>query len=183
MDSHLSGGDHAVVLIALLYLPVILTAALLAAEAGARAGIPAAVSVRRAYTSSAPSVRMAAFGIAISATVHLALAPTHWSEDRTRAVLFTLDAIALSVIAGSALMPRIRAWSAVALAVLSVGILAYLGYVAAGVEQLDGVGLATKLVELVALGLVLAGWIHQVGSDGRRLAQPASTKTNGGLLR
>jgi len=53
----------------------------------------------------------------------------------------------------------------------------------AGVEQLDAVGIATKLVELVVIGLVLVGSTHHVGSRGRWLRELVSHKANGGLLR
>jgi hypothetical protein len=70
-----------------------------------------------------------------------------------------------------------------ALARLSADVVAYLGYVVVGVEQLDAVGVATKLVELVVIGLVLVGSPHHVGSRGSWLRELVSHKANGGLLR
>lgn len=49
IDNQVSGGEHAVALMALLYLPVVITALLLALEAGARARLPPAVRMRRTY--------------------------------------------------------------------------------------------------------------------------------------
>jgi hypothetical protein len=183
MESQMSGGDHAVALIALLYLPVVITALLVALEVAARAGVPAAVSLRGAYLNSTPTVRLAALGMVMSATIHLALAPSHWDEDHVRAVLFALDGIALSGVAITALMLRLPAWRVAAVGLLSAEICAYLGYVVAGVEQLDAVGIATKLVELAVIGLVLAGPSDRVASGGSWLRQLASFKSNGGIAR
>src|ERR1700694_3714948 len=96
MDNLMMGGDHASAVMALLYLPVVITALFVALEVGASAGLAAAVSVRRAYLNSAPRVRLAALGMVISATIHLALVPSHLAEDHVRAVLFALDGVALS---------------------------------------------------------------------------------------
>lgn len=135
MDNLISGGEHAVALMAPLYLPVVITALLPALEAGARAGLPPAIRMRRAYLNSGPTVRPAARGMVMSATIHLGLAPSHWAEDHVRAVLFALDGVALSGVAISALMVRLPAWRAAAVALLSAEIFAYLGDVVAGVEQ------------------------------------------------
>jgi hypothetical protein len=48
-------------------------------------------------------------------------------------------------------MLRLPAWRAAAVALLSAELFAYLGYVVAGVEQLDAVGIATKLVALAVI--------------------------------
>jgi hypothetical protein len=183
LDSQMPGGDHAGSIVALLYLPIVVTGLLVALEAGARAGFPAAVRLRSAFIDSSSSVLMAAFGMSISATVHLALAPSHWAEDHVRAVLFALDGIALTAVAISALLLPRSAWRVAAVALLSADVVAYFGYVVAGVEQLDAVGIATKLVELVVIGLVLVGSTHHVGSRGRWLRELVSHKANGGLLR
>jgi hypothetical protein len=174
MDSRMSGGDHAVALLALLYLPVVIMAVLVALEIGARAGLVAAADLRRAYLNSAPTVRLAALGMVISATIHLALAPSHWAEDHVRSVLFVLDGIGLGGVAITALTLRLPAWRVAAVGLLGAQICAYLGYVAAGVERPDAIGIATKLVELAAIGLVLAGSSHRVGSEGSWLRQLAS---------
>ena len=183
LDSQMPGNDHAVAMVALLYLPIVITGLLLALEAGTRAGVPAALRLRRAFIDSSRSVRMAAFGMSISATIHLALASSHWTEDHVRAVLFALDGIALTTVAISSLLLRTSAWRAAAVALLSADVVAYFGYVVAGVEQLDAVGIATKLVELVVIGLVLVGSTHHVGSCGSWLRELVSHKANGGLLR
>jgi hypothetical protein len=183
MDGQMPGGDHAIAIVALLYLPIIVTGTLLALEAGARAGVPAALRARSAFTNSSPGVRMAAFGMVVSATIHLALASSHWSEDHIRAALFMLDGVALTAVAIAALLLRFPAWRAAAVLLLGAEVVAYAGYVAAGVEQLDAVGIATKLVELAVIGVVLMGSTHQVGSSGNWLRELVSVRSNGGLLR
>jgi hypothetical protein len=183
LDSQMSAGDHAVALVALLYLPVAITGLLLALEAGGRAGVPAAVRLRDTLVDTPPAVRMAALGMAMSATIHLALASSHWSEDHVRAVLFTLEGAALTVVAIFAVTLRIPAWRGAAVALLSAGIVAYAGYVAAGVEQLDPIGIGTKLVEVAVIGLVLVDFIHHVRPGEGWLRQLAFPKANGGFLR
>src|ERR1700737_1162588 len=183
LDSQVPGGDHAGSIVALLYLPIVVMGLLLALDAGARAGVPAAMRLRSAFIDSSSSVRMAAFGMSISATIHLALAPSHWTEDHVRAVLFALDGIALATVAISSLLLRTSVWRAAAVALLSADVFAYFAYVVAGVEQFDTVGIATKLVELVVIGLVLVGSTHHVGSCGSWLRELVSHKANGGLFR
>lgn len=175
----MSMGDHGAALVALLYLPVVVTGLLLALEAGGRAHVPAADSLRRALVESPRTVRMAVLGMAISATVHLALAPSHWDEDRVRAALFALDGAALIVVAAASLVRPV--WRAAAVALSGVGIVAYAGYVAAGAEPLDSVGLATKAVEVAVIFLVLAGTARQVRFPADRLRELTSPRANGGL--
>jgi hypothetical protein len=115
----------------------------------------------------------------VSATIHIALAPSHWSEDRPLAVLFAVDGVALTTVAIGALLLRFLLWRVAAVVLLSAEIVAYAGYVVAGVEQLDAVGIATKLVELAVIGIVLVGSTHHVGSSVNRLRESVS----GGFLR
>jgi hypothetical protein len=178
----MTGGDHEIALVALLYLPIGITGALLALEAGARNDVPAAARLRSAFLDSSPGVRTAAFGMLVSATIHIALALSHWSEDHIRAVLFTLDGVALIAVAVVAVVLRFPAWRATAVVLLSTGAVAYAGYVVAGAEHLDAVGIATKLVELAVIGVVLVGSTHQVGSGGNWLRELVSVRS-GGLLR
>jgi hypothetical protein len=179
----MAGSDHGIAIVALLYLPIAITGVLLAIETGARAGVPAATRMRSAFINSSPAVRTAAFGMVVSATIHIALAPSHWSEDHARAVLFTLDGVALTAVAIAALLLRFSPWRAAGVVLLSAEVVAYVGYVVAGVEQLDAVGIATKLVELAVIGVVVVDSVRRVGSSGNRLRRLVSVKTNGGFLR
>jgi hypothetical protein len=63
-------------------------------------------------------------------------------------------------------------------------ILAYAGYVVAGVEQPDAVGIATKLVEASVICLVLVGCSsHRLAAGGSALRNLASPRAHGGFLR
>jgi hypothetical protein len=179
----MSGGEHTVALGALLYLSVAITALMMVLESGARAGVPAAVRLRRVYMNSSAPARLAAVGMLVSATIHLALAPSHWSEDPLRAVLFSFDGAALSGVAVAAVMLGLQAWRPAAVVLLSAGIVSYAWYVVAGVEEPDSIGITTKLVELAVIALVLVGTSCHVGSGGSRLRSRLLPKANGGLFR
>ena len=98
------------------------------------------------------TVRGAALLMVVSAGVHLFLAPGH-GDDPLTSLAFLVDAAALVVLAVASL--GTRWWRAPAAAVLVAGVLAYVVYVLAGLERPDQVGVATKLIEVVALGLAL----------------------------
>ena len=183
MDSQTAGGDHGIAIVALLYLPIAITGVMLALEVGARAGVPAAMRVRSAFINSSPGVRMAAFGMVVSATIHVALAPSLWSEDHVRTVLFILDGVALTAVAVAALLLRFPPWRAAGVVLLGAEIVAYVGYVVAGMEQLDAVGIATKLVELAVIGVILVDSTHHVDSNRNWLRELVSVRSNGGFLR
>jgi hypothetical protein len=92
---------------------------------------------------------------AISAGVHAALAPAHFHESALEGVGFVLAAALLGVsIAVLAFRPMSSA-APIGAALVFVGLLSsYELAVTTGLEAVDRLGLATKLVELV--GLVLA---------------------------
>ena len=152
----LHAGHHGPALVALTFLPVAVMAALTALEAGISAGLPAAARLRAAYLATPPASRLAALGLAISATVHLALALTVPHGDTLVAVLFALDAAALLAVAGWAAALPVPGWRAVGAGLLGAGLIAYIVAVGGGLEELDVVGVATKLVELATLGLLVA---------------------------
>jgi hypothetical protein len=183
----LASPDHAAALIALLYLPVIVTTVLLAVDLGARRGIPIAVRLLGGYLAALPVERLALLGIAMTATIHLALVPAHASEDPTLAALFTLDGMALLAVIFWALGRPVPGWRSAGLVVLAVGIVAYVVYLAAGLESPDAIGIATKLLELATMALLLIGWSsqtrrHMDTAEKGRLAAPI-LDTNRGLNR
>ena len=150
-----TGGDHAGALLVLPLVPVVIFALLLAVEVGARARFAPAIWIRRAHLTISPAVLIAALGMAISAAVHLALAPAHLSEDPVLGALFALDGVALLVVAAWSVARPFPGWRAAGVALLVGGILTYAGYVASGAESADAVGIATKLVELAAIALLV----------------------------
>ncbi|MDP9246732.1 MAG: hypothetical protein M3O95_01355 [Candidatus Dormibacteraeota bacterium] len=179
--------EHAAALVALLFLPVIVTTLLLAIELGARRRIPIAVRLLGGYLTALPVERLAFLGIAMTATIHLALVPGHVTENPTLAILFTLDGMALLAVISWALSLPIPGWRSAGLVVLAIGVVAYFGYLAAGLERPDAIGIATKLLELATMALLLIGWSLQARShtdtpEKRRL-MARLLDTNGGLNR
>ena len=98
------------------------------------------------------TVQIACVLMAVTGVVHLALIPDHLASDPLTSVLFFGNSLAFLALAAS---PRWRWWRAGSAALLVTTILAYLFYVDLRLEGPDQVGLATKLVELTALGMVL----------------------------
>lgn len=108
---------------------------------------------RARYATAPGTVRAAALLMVVTAGIHLALVPHHLDEDPLTALLFLGNAAAFLVVAVAAF--RAWWWRRAAAALLAATVLAYLVYVAAGLEGPDQVGIATKLVELAAFGLAL----------------------------
>ncbi len=98
------------------------------------------------------TVRAAAVLMVVSAGVHLALIPQHLASEPATSALFLLDSAAFIVLAATFTW---RWWRLASAALLVSTVLGYLVYVAFGLEGPDQVGVATKLVEVTALGLAL----------------------------
>jgi hypothetical protein len=150
-----AGHEHGIALVALLYLPVAVMTLPLALDSAARAGSLRARRLRCAYLSTSPTVQLAAFGMLISATVHLALADAHMGEALILGSLFALDGVALLAVALWTLVRPLPGWRAAGIGLLATGVIAYVAYVAAGREMFDAVGMATKAVELATIGLLV----------------------------
>ncbi len=119
------------------------------------AAIPIAILVLRRHAQwrrATGTVRAAAVLMVATAAVHLALVGHHLQTEPLTSVLFVVNGalfIALAFATGW------RHWRLASSALLIATILGYVFYVVAGLEGPDQVGLATKLIELTALGLVL----------------------------
>jgi len=111
------------------------------------------------------TVRAAAVLMAVSGAVHFALIPHHLNSSPLTSLLFFLNGVAFFGLAWNFTW---RWWRLASSALLVATVLGYLAYVAAGLEGPDQVGLATKLVELVALALVLV----PVRGERRRRDRP-----------
>lgn len=137
---------------------VLAVAGWLAAGAGVRAmawlGVPPARRFLARYRGTPGTVRTAAMLMAVSAGVHLGLALGHLDVQPITSVLFVVNAVAFTWLAGQAFSGR-PWWRGASAALLGLTIAAYLVFVVAGVEGPDQVGIATKLLETAALGLVL----------------------------
>jgi hypothetical protein len=140
------------------------------AMSGPLAGIPAAHLAGLAGGVAAVGLgrlrgRLDALTALLLATAgaHLGLAVGHAATAPVLSALFVLDGAAyLALLA----LPRRGWWRPAAAALLLGTIVAYLVYVGSGREAPEPVGMADKLVELVALGLVL----HPRRRGGLRLA-------------
>jgi hypothetical protein len=89
--------------------------------------------------------------MAMSGAIHLGLISTHQEEPIT-AVLFLMNGVANVVLSFAFTW---RWWRPAAASLLASTVLGYLAYIALGFDSPDQVAVATKLVELTALGLVL----------------------------
>jgi hypothetical protein len=98
------------------------------------------------------TVRAAAVLMVVTAGVHLALIPHHLAHEPATSILFFLNGIAFIALAATFTW---RWWRLASAALLVATVLGYLVYVAFGLEGPDQVGIATKLIEVTALGLVL----------------------------
>ncbi len=106
------------------------------------------------------TVRAAAVLMAVSGAVHFALIPHHLATDPFTSLLFLINGVAFITLAN---LFTWRWWRLAAAALLISTVLGYLLYVGIGFEGPDQVGLATKLVEVAALGLALVPLRSETG--------------------
>ena len=128
--------DHTIgIYAALLVLPLALLALRLRRHAGAVAG----------------TVRGASVLMAMAGAIHLGLAWTHLDETVT-AALFVANGGAYLALSQAYTW---RWWRPASAALIALTLLGYLVYIVLGFDAPDQVAVATKLLELVTLGLVL----------------------------
>jgi hypothetical protein len=109
-----------------------------------------AVPVAQAYDAAPAIVKLAAVLMLLSGGIHLALVPGH---DGITGVLFVIDGFGFI---GFGIAAFITGWwRRPAVLWLVASIVAYIVWVIAGWETPDQIGIACKLVELVALGLLM----------------------------
>jgi hypothetical protein len=107
----------------------------------------------------------------LTGLIHLALVRDHLSAAPRLGPLFALDGAAFLILALASLKYRWWRWPAAMLLVLTI--VSYLVVVARGLEAVDDLGLTTKLVELLAFGLVV--WPRGEYRPGWRLALPTAS--------
>jgi hypothetical protein len=128
--------DHAIGLIAgLLSLPIALIV----------------LRLRSARHSVPGTVQAASVLMTVAGAIHLGLVPSHLGEPIT-AALFVANGIAYIGLAAAFTW---RWWRLAASSLLLMTVFGYLGFIALRLDTPDQVALATKLLELVTLGLVL----------------------------
>jgi hypothetical protein len=121
--------------------------------------------------------RAALVGVVVGALVHGALVPTHWSDDRTVAVLFIVDAIGFTV-AALWIVAAHRHWRWVSVAMLAGTTGVYLWYLVTGRETVDLVGLLTTTIELAA---ALVVFVTMVAGNTQPSSRSASWVAAGAI--
>lgn len=111
-----------------------------------------AVGRSASHRQAPATVQMAAVLMAVSGGIHVALIPHHLETDPLTSVLFGFNALAFFVLAAAV---RWRWWRAGSALLVVATVLGYLFYIATRREGPDQVGLVTKLIELIALGMIL----------------------------
>jgi hypothetical protein len=158
--------DHTAALLAPLFVPIIIWSALRLAGTTAAAGWGLARRFQLGYRASTGSLRLVAILLLLSGTIHLLLIPAHLAESPDTALLFALNGLAFGAL--SAAVFYWGHWRSAADLLLAATLLAYVVYLATGQEDIDLVGIATYLIELVTLGLVwLPGTPHRQAHRGR----------------
>src|SRR3989442_433047 len=102
------------------------------------------------FDASPPMAKLAAALMLVSGAVHLALVPGH---EGITGLLFIIDGLGFIALALGVFTTTW--WRRPAALWLSATIVAYLVWVIAGWEAPDQVGIACKLIELIALGLIM----------------------------
>src|SRR5690242_3403690 len=131
---------------------------------GGLVALPIAVlAVRRSpwHRREPATVQIAAVLMAVSGAVHLALIPHHVENSPVTSVLFFFNGLAFL---GLAAFVSWRWWRIASALLIVLTVLGYVAYIGARLETPDQVGIATKLVELTALGMIL---IPVRGESGR----------------
>lgn len=125
-----------------------------------------AITSRPAARRQVPGTVLAASVLlAVAGAIHLGLLSTHRTEPLT-ALLFLLNGTAYIVLSFAFTW---RWWRVASAAMLVATVLGYLIYIGFGFDSPDQVAIATKLVELTALGLVLVPAGSETGRPRRTL--------------
>ena len=137
-------------------LPLAVFAFLILIQQRAVHGSRSARSFLLAYQETDGTLKTGAFLLAMSAAIHLGLAPNH-AADAPRAALFVVNGLGGLVLAVLVFRFSWSRW--VAIGWLSVSVLAYSAYVLSGREVIEVVGVLTLIIEIVTVAL-LGGLAH-----------------------
>ena len=148
-------AEHTLAIGAAIFLVVSLWLALRVISALARRRVTWAVKILETYHTTSGVTMLAGVLMLVSGVIHLALISSH---EGITGVLFVINGIGFLVLGFAAFFTT--RWRRPAVLWLVATILAYVLWIIAGWETPDQIGIACKLIELVALGLTL------------RLAQP-----------
>ena len=151
-------AEHAAAIGAAVFLVVSLWLALRAFAELARRQFTWAVTLVETYRATSALTKLAGVLMLVSGVIHLALIPSH---EGITGVLFVIDGVGFIVLGAAAFAAHW--WRRPAVFWLLATIIAYVIWIIAGWETPDQIGIGCKLIELVALGLVL-----RLGPAGRR---------------
>lgn len=146
--------DHVPGLKALLLSPFLVLLIVRTLHVAGHLNVPGLARVAARYRAAPLTLRVVTWLMVTSGLVHLALLPHHIQDGETgTAWLFGID---VAVLFGAAFMiPRSRRWRLLAIGVLVGNLGFYLGYTGSHREPVDQLGVATKTLELLALGFLL----------------------------
>lgn len=165
--------DHLAGLKALILAPVVVWMLHRTVRVAARLNLPLAGRFDRRYAAAPLPIRVAAWLMVASGLVHLAIIKPHLAEAPGSAVLFGIDAALFGILA-VAVFGR-RRWRVAAMVLLIANVVTYLGYLLGRREDVDQLGIATKLIELTALGLLLIPHRPTFRARGRKLRWAGAT--------
>ena len=150
-------AEHFPGLIALIATPLVLWVGVRVIRWGARNGSTTAQRLSGRLSALSFPAKAAVVAMVIGATVHAAIVPTHWGEDRVLAILFLVDTAGFLAAAMWTIADRPH-WQLVSAAMLGGTVAGYAFYLAKGWETADPVGMTVSLVELFGFfTVVLAG--------------------------
>ncbi len=90
-------SEHRPGLVVLVVIAPVLWLALSALRARARAGSAPALRCVGRYDGLSFTAKAVLFATLVGATVHIAIVPTHWGDERVTAILFIVDAVAFLI--------------------------------------------------------------------------------------
>ena len=152
--------EHVAALIATLVTPLAVWLLLTNARLLARDGADLAQSLVQRLDRLSGGDRLALLLMLTTGVAHLALMPTHWSDERRTAILFALNGVAFLLVVAWALVP-LRGWRLLGGVLLLATVAAYVLYIGTGREDADLVGLLLNAVEIAGLAALLVGATRQ----------------------
>jgi hypothetical protein len=151
-------AEHSAAIGAAIFLVVTLWLVLRAFSALAHRRVTWTVTLVETYRATSAATKLAGVLMLVSGVIHLALIPSH---EGITGVLFVVNGIGFLVLGVAAFFTTW--WRRPAILWLLATILAYVLWIIVGWETPDQIGIACKLIELVALGLTM-----RLGPPGRR---------------
>ena len=160
-------AEHFPGLVALIVTPLALWAVVSIIHRFADHGSASALRLSRCLRAMTFPAKAAVVAMVIGATVHAAIVPTHWGDERVLAVLFILDTLGFMGATVWIIASRPH-WQLVSAAMLGGTVAGYAFYLAKGWETADPVGMTVSLIELSGFFLLLLSGDAAFTDPGRR---------------